>query len=202
MAAFRTLMPNVRIWSIWSAEKQIDFNGTLIQKPGQKVLIDPVPMTPEQVAACREGGAPSAIIITNKDHRRAAPELKAAFGGIPIYAPEADRDLIDGPVDETFRDGDELPGDLLAIHLLHMKSPGETALFRAAGLGLVILGDALWGKPAGSVTLLPPAKVPDPVAAKRSLARLLEKTFDVLMVGDGAPIARNAKKVLESFVQS
>lgn len=199
MSPFRNLTSEIRIWSCFSEEKQIDFNGSLIAAGNVAVLVDPVPMSDEQVEVARRL-APVAIVLTNKDHRRAAPEVKKAFGGIPIWVHELDKTLCDCAIDRTFADGDKLPGDLTAIHLPDMKSPGETALLHEGGEGTLILGDALLGKPAGALALLPAPKIADAEAARRSLRRLLDRRFDVLMVGDGAPFFSGGRDALASFL--
>lgn len=199
MTPFRNLTSEILIWSRFSEEKQIDFNGSLVASGKVAVLVDPVAMSDEQIEVARRL-SPVAIVLTNKDHRRAAPEVKKAFGGIPIWIHELDKPLVDCPVDRTFVDGDRLPGDLVAIHLPALKSPGETALLHEGGEGTLILGDALLGKPAGSLSLLPAPKIADANAARESLAKLLAKRFDVLMVGDGAPFLSGGHEALSKFL--
>lgn len=197
---FETLTPNVRYWSRFSEEKQIDFNGTWIRSDGEAVLVDPVPMSEEQLQAVRSDVAPSAIVITNKDHRRAAVDLRTLLGGVPIWIHEADRELLGATADRTFKDGDRLPAGLRAIHLASLKSPGETALLFEGDPSVMILGDALIGKPAGQLALLPVPKVADHAAARASLRRLLEHPFDALMLGDGTPFRSGGRAALESFL--
>src|SRR5690606_11984840 len=121
----------------------------------------------------RSGGAPEAILLTNKDHRRAAFPLKDVFK-IPVGIHEADGPFLEHRPDFLFKDYDRLPLGLAAIHLPAMKSPGETAFFFGAGGGTMVLGDALIGAPPGSLKLLPREKIADPDRAKASLKRLLD----------------------------
>src|SRR5205085_9547260 len=95
--------------------------------------------------------------------------------------------------DKTFRDGELLPGGIWVIHLGDMKSPGESVLFLERGKGCLIVGDAVIGKPAGQLNLLPADKFADAAKARDSLKRLLKYQFDMVLVGDGASILTGGK---------
>jgi len=66
--------------------------------------------------------------------------------------------------------------------------------------GAIILGDALIGKPPGSFSLLPAEKYKDVAAARRGLRRLLEHSFDTVLVGDGASVIRDSRRAVEEFL--
>jgi hypothetical protein len=83
-----------------------------------------------------------------------------------------------------------------------MKSPGESALFLDRGKGYVILGDALIGKPAGQLNLLPAEKFADVNKARRGLTRLLNYTFDTVLVGDGASILTEGKEAVRRALEA
>ena len=97
----------------------------------------------------------------------------------------------------TFKDGELLPGGIWVIHLKDQKSPGESALFIQQGKGILIVGDALIGKPAGSLRMLPAEKYADAAKAKEGLRRLLKYHFDAILVGDGTSILTGAKQAVE-----
>src|SRR2546422_11583784 len=81
-----------------------------------------------------------------------------------------------------------------------MKSPGESALFHNMGNGYLILGDALIGRPASQLNLLPADRFADVNKAKESLKRLLKYNFDAVLVGDGAVILAGAKEAVRRAV--
>jgi uncharacterized cupin superfamily protein len=58
------------------------------------------------------------------------------------------------------------------------------------------VGDALWGKPAGALTLMPDDKLADPRRAALSLRRLLLVHPRHVLVGDGAPIFGRAHEAI------
>jgi glyoxylase-like metal-dependent hydrolase (beta-lactamase superfamily II) len=197
----KELFPGVFSWSWYSQEKQYDFNGhALISKEG-RVLVDP-PFLTEEDQAWMERHVPfKAILLTNRDHVRESDELRKQWG-IPIWAPALDAPLMEIPVDDVYRDGGLLPGGLKAIHIPDNKSPGESALWLDRESGILILGDALIGVPAGQLSLMPPEKYSSVDRARAGLRVLLSHTFDKVLVGDGASVLRDGKKVFESFLSS
>ena len=201
------IRPGIWQWSCYSKDKDLDFNGLLIERDAERVLIDPPPMTPDDENVVRKGGPITAVIITNLHHARRSEQWRESEGA-RILVPEADRGGFKSPVDGSFSSGERLPGGLLAIGLEGMKSSGETALYwegdrgGPASTGVMILGDALIGKPPGELSLLPSEMVPDATRARRSLRRLLEYRWDTLLVGDGRSFLTGGRAALEKFLAS
>ena len=153
------------------------------------------------MAQARHGEQVDYILITNRDHEREADRYKKEFG-CQVMVPQEDANEMSVQADKTYVDGELLPGGIWAVHLSDQKSPGECALFIQQGKGLLIVGDALIGKPAGSVSLLPPEKYADITKAREGLRRLLKYNFDTLLVGDGASIVTGAKAIVEQALQN
>ena len=193
----KQLLPGVWQWSWFSQEKQLDFNGLFLTVGEHRVLVDPPPMNADEMAQARHGGQIDYIIITNRDHAREAAAYRKAFT-CQVWVPEADAAQMEITPDKTYKDGELLPGGIWAIHLQDQKSPGECALFLQQGKGIMILGDALIGKPPGSVTMLPAEKYADPAKAREGLRRLLKYNFDTILVGDGMSIISGGKQAVEN----
>jgi glyoxylase-like metal-dependent hydrolase (beta-lactamase superfamily II) len=110
-------------------------------------------------------------------------------------------------IDEAVRQGDRIANALCVIHLPG-KSAGEIGLYfdpahhavsREMG-GILLLGDAIIGHPPGALSLIPEPKLDDPSKLKRSLRKLLDYDFDVLLLCDGQPVLRGGKlKVCRVF---
>lgn len=192
----KTILPNISEWSWFSEEKQLNFNGHLLAVGEHRILVDPPPMSASDMAMTQHGGAPDYIILTNRDHEREAANFRKTFK-CQVMSPELDAKEMTLSVDKTFKDGELLPGGIWVIQLSHQKSPGESALFLQQGQGVLIVGDAILGDPAGSLRLLPPEKYTNLAQAREGLRRLLKYTFDSLLVGDGTSILTGAKPVLE-----
>jgi len=197
----KTIAPGIQQWSFFSQEKQLDFNGLLLIVNDHCILVDPPPMEVADRTAILKGHPVDYILLTNRDHVREVEAFRRDFKA-KVYAPEADASLMEIPVDKTYKDGELLPGGLWVIHLKDMKSPGESALFLDMGKGYLILGDALIGRPAGQLSLLPADRFADVNKARESLKRLLKYNFDAVLVGDGAAILAGAKEVVRRAIES
>lgn len=196
----KQLLPGIWQWSWFSDEKQLDFNGLFLAVGEHKIVIDPPPMTAEASTHIRRQGALDYIIVTNRDHLREAATYQAEFR-CQLQVPEADAAQMDVKPTKTYKDGELLPGGIWAIHLKDQKSPGESALYIQQG-GVLIVGDALIGKPPGTVSLLPSERYGDVTKAKEGLRRLLKYNFDSILVGDGASIIFGAKQAVEHALQA
>jgi glyoxylase-like metal-dependent hydrolase (beta-lactamase superfamily II) len=195
----KQIAPGIQQWSVYSPEKQLDFNGSLLIINDHCIIVDPPSLDPVDRAAIRKGPAVEYIILTNRDQIREAEACRAEFGA-KVYVPAADAPLMDIHADKTFQDGELLPGGLWVIHLQGMKSPGESALFLDRGKGILIVGDALIGRPAGELSLLPADKFPDAARAKQELKRLLKNYFDMVVVGDGASVLSGGKQIVQHAI--
>ena len=148
----------------------------------------------------RRNGPLDYIIVTNRDHAREAAAVQAEFK-CQLYVPELDVPQMELKLTRTFKDQELLPGGIWVVQLKDQKSPGESALFIQQGKGLLILGDALIGKPAGALSMLPAEKYADRERAKDGLRRLLKYSFDTVLVGDGVSIMAGAKAAVEQALQ-
>jgi len=196
----KQLLPGVWQWSWFSEEKQLDFNGLFLTVGEHKILIDPPPMTADVSTLIRRQGGLDYIIITNRDHIREAETCQAEFR-CQLQVPEADAPHMDVKPSKTYKDGELLPGGIWVIQLKDQKSPGESALYIQQGKGVLIVGDALIGKPAGALSLLPSERYADVAKAKEGLRRLLKYHFDSVLVGDGVSITVGAKQAVEHALQ-
>jgi glyoxylase-like metal-dependent hydrolase (beta-lactamase superfamily II) len=195
----KSLLPGIWQWSWFSEEKQLNFNGLFLTVGEHKILVDPPPLTAEASTLIRRQGQVDYIIVTNRDHAREAAACQKDFG-CQLFVPEADAPQMDLQASKTFKDGELLPGGIWVIHLQNQKSPGESALFLQQGRGVLVVGDALIGKPPGALSCLPAEKYADAAKAKAGLRRLLKYQFDAILVGDGASILSGAKAAVEQAV--
>jgi glyoxylase-like metal-dependent hydrolase (beta-lactamase superfamily II) len=190
----------VWMWSVYSEEKALDFNGYLIQTgPNESIIVDPPCAGPEVLDGMTPLPDPRLIIITNRDHERAAADFKQRFG-IPVAAPELDAPLMEIHPDRTYRDGEGFSGGWRAIHLENQKSPGESALYNP-DRKLLVLGDVLIGKPFQQLSMLPDDKYADPQAALRGLQRLAGLDVEGVLVCDGDPVFRCAADMLQDAIR-
>ena len=195
----KQIAPGIQQWSFFSDEKQLDFNGLLLTMNDHRILVDPPPLDTEARMAVLKGPLLDYIVLTNRDHVRETEACQREFQA-KVYAPAADAGQMNISPDKTYEDGELLPGGLWVIHLEGMKSPGESALFLERGKGILIVGDALIGKPPNHLSLLAAEKLPDIGKAKEGLRRLLKYNFDMVLVGDGASILTEGKEAVRRAI--
>lgn len=196
----RELAPGILAWSRFSQAHGYDFNGTLLLDPAGNLCVDPVEPSDEEMERLVAEGV-ERILLTNRNHTRAANRVRELTGAsVEIHASDADSARKQGVgIDVTL----EVTGRVGPFTLVGVpgKSPGEIAL-HDPGRGLLIVGDALIGHPAGRLSLLPDRVVDDPPRLRDSVRRLLDLEFDMLIVGDGVSIPSGARQALSALVRS
>ena len=197
----KQIAPGIQQWSFFSEEKQLDFNGLLLTVNDHHIMVDPPLIDEAARMAVLKGPSLDYIVLTNRDHLREADACRREFQA-KVYVPEADASQMNIVADKTYRDGELLPGGLWVIHLEGMKSPGESALLLERGGGVLIVGDALIGKPTGQLNLLPAEKFADIGKAKEGLRRLLKYNFSMVLVGDGASILDGGKEAVRRAIET
>lgn len=160
----QTVIPGFWMWSQWQPDRSVFFNSYFIEAPSGNLLVDPLPIDDALERAIVERGGVAWIVVTNRDHERATADAATRFTAkVAASTPEAE--LLTVSVDRTLAAGEVICGASV-LALWGMKSPLEVALhFR--GAAAVVVGDALWGVPAGSLSL--PPRVGDTVEPLLSL---------------------------------
>jgi len=196
----RDVVSDILTWPWFSENHGYVFNGHLVRDPGGNICIDPVEPTEDDMdALVREGVA--CIILTNRNHSRAANRVRARTGArTVIHANDADH----ARSQETeLDDALEVGGTVGPLEVVDAsgKSPGEIALL-SRDRGILIVGDAIIGNPPGQCRLLPERVMEDPARLRGNLRKLLDLDFDILLVGDGESILQNAKARLKELVET
>jgi uncharacterized cupin superfamily protein len=196
----RTVVPGVWSWSRWQADRGMDFNGFFIEGEGEagNLVVDPVEPDEETLAALRDRGV-AVVLITNRDHERASAAVAAATGA-EIVASEGDAPLLSIPVTRTVVPGEVVLG-WTVVGLDGFKTAGEIALYERTRRAAIV-GDAIWGTPAGALTLMPDVKLADPVKAALSARALRGLLVDHLLVGDGACVFGNANAAIGAMLDA
>ena len=196
----RDIVSDILTWPWFSEPHGYNFNGHLVRDPGGNVCIDPVEPTEDDLAALvREGVA--WIVLTNRNHSRAANRVRASTGArTVIHADDADHARSqETELDDTLEVGATI-GRLEVVDASG-KSPGEVALLWR-DRGTLIVGDAIIGNPPGQCGLLPERVMDDPARLRTSVRAFLDLDFDTLLVGDGEAILRDAKARVKELVET
>ncbi|MBA3494155.1 MAG: MBL fold metallo-hydrolase [Gammaproteobacteria bacterium] len=195
----REIVPDIFAWPWFSEPHGYDFNGYLLRHPAGNLCIDPATPSEEVLKEITRLGV-SRILLTNRNHTRAANRVRAATSAkTAIHADDAVHARGQGAeIDEALRIGE--PIGPLEIVGVPGKSPGEIALHWGARRVLIV-GDAVIGHPLGYCGLLREQVMDDPVRLRQSVRKLLDLDFDTLLVGDGVSILEGAKDRLRELVQ-
>lgn len=193
------VLPGIHRWSVWNEPRKLWFNGHLLRVGEELIAIDPVELSEEVAAQLSELGAPTLCILTNRDHERAAAEVRARFG-CPVRVPRRDAAAMTLPVSESdlYDPGELFAGELLAVAVESAKTPGETALSWPSRRAL-ILGDAAVGRPAGGLSMLPAERFADLAAARAAVAQLAALGADLVLVGDGEDVLTGGAAALAAL---
>ena len=196
----KEIVPGIFTWSKFSEPHGFDFNGFLVVHPAGNLCIDPVQPTEADLEALAEKGA-ARILITNRNHSRAANLVRARLGArTAIHAEDAAHARAQGTeIDDDLPVG--LPVGPLRVVGASGKSPGEVALFWR-DRRILFAGDVVIGKPPGRCGLVAEKVMDDPAGLRRSLRRLLELDFDTLLMGDGVSILGDAKERLRELTET
>jgi glyoxylase-like metal-dependent hydrolase (beta-lactamase superfamily II) len=205
----REILSGIFTWGSTYADRPWDLNGYAIRLDGGTVLVDP-PAPGEGDWPSFDAMNPIAIIIlTNRDHVRDAELFRKRCGARLVAGADEVTQLAPIAIDEAVREGDLIAGTVRVIHLPG-KSPGEIGLYldpahhavsRERG-GILLLGDAIIGNPPGALSLIPEPKLDDPWKLKRSLRKLLDYDFEVLLLCDGQSVLSGGKSRVTEFLST
>ena len=196
----REILKDIFTWPWFSEPHGYNFNGHFIRHADGNLCVDPVEPSDEDLAELARQGV-ARILITNRNHSRAANKVRARTGARtaihPLDAPHARSE--GAQLDDELHVGEKI-GPLTVIGVAG-KSPGEVVLHWPERK-ILIIGDAVVGDPPGKCKLLPEKVIDDLSRLCESVRQLLSLDFDTLLVGDGAPILQNAKDRLKELVDS
>jgi glyoxylase-like metal-dependent hydrolase (beta-lactamase superfamily II) len=196
----REILNGIYTWPWFSEPHGYNFNGYFIRHSGGNLCIDPVEPTAADLEEIARLGA-SRILLTNRNHSRAANKVRARTGARtaihPLDAPHARKEGAE--LDDELSLGDQV-GPFVVVPVPG-KSPGEVALHWPERK-ILIVGDAVVGDPPGRCKLLPEKVMDDPARLRASVGSLLALDFDILLPGDGAPILENAKARLRELSET
>lgn len=190
--------PDLYSWSAFDPERNVDFNGIAWIQAEGNVLIDPMPLSEHDWQHLISLGGASWIVITNSDHIRASQEI-ADRTQAQIAAPLAERATFPLRCDRWLSDGDVVVPGPQVISLNGSKTPGELALLLEDTT--LITGDLVRAHRAGSLMLLPDAKLTNRIDAIASVQRLAQLSqVETVLVGDGWSVFRQGHDRLQKLI--
>ena len=196
----REILTDIFTWPWFSEPHGYNFNGHFIRHAGGNLCVDPVEPSDEDLDEMARQGV-ARILITNRNHSRAANKIRARTGArTAIHPADVPYACSEGAVlDDELNSGGKA-GPFVVINSPG-KSQGEVVLHWPERK-ILLVGDAVVGDPPGKCKLLPDKVVDDPPRLRDSARQLLALDFDILLVGDGEPILQSAKERLRELVDT
>jgi hypothetical protein len=196
---FIQIVPGVRHWT--AVHPNIHTTVSSYAFEGEGILVNP--LLPEGDQSVIDGIEVSAIVLTNRHHRRDAQKI--AGRQVPIYAPQSGLYALHDirPAVNGYADGDELPGGLRAFRVGALSSD-EYAVFSAEHRALAV-ADGVIRTDDGPLRVVPDSLMgEDPEQVKVGLAAAyahLSETldFDHLLLAHGAPVVGTGRDDLRAF---
>lgn len=170
-------------------------SSQLVAANGEAVLVDPVQLAPEALAALPR---PTAVCLTARCHQRSAWHYRSEFGA-PVWAPQGTVPMDEEP-DHRYAAGDTLPGGLLSVH-----TPGPEDVHFCFLLeryeGVLLCSDLLSRGEGAPLEFVPLQYHDDPDATRASVERLLDLPFSVLCLDHGPPLADDPKAAIRDLLE-
>jgi hypothetical protein len=190
--------PGISIWRCYDRSVKADLFSTALKTASGTYLIDPIPLAPEALADLARPAKIAGIIVTNENHERAAAQFSERFA-IPIYLSTA---LI-GATGLSSATPVQDRGFLTALTVVEIEGApvGEIAIHSAVDGGTMVVGDALINFEPYGFALLPAKYCSNFKGMRRSLAQLLDYSFDRMLFAHGLPILTRARERLEQLLK-
>jgi glyoxylase-like metal-dependent hydrolase (beta-lactamase superfamily II) len=192
---FQFVTPDLAFWQAYEPAVKCDLSCCARRAGSQIVFVDPIPLATDALEELAALATPSAIVLTNGNHARAAEKFRALFS-IPILAHADAVSELGLSVDEELAEG-AVVADALSVIALPGAAPGEIAL---CGGGVMHVGDALIHIPPPGFAPLPEKYCADPRELRRSLGKLLRSEFEILTFAHGLPLVSQARRRLENLL--
>ena len=171
------------------------------------VLVDPLPLSPDEMREVEAIGTPTHILLSNNYHIRETAAFRQIWG-CEIRLHESGLRVSEVPIDRALQDGEVLWEMIEVIHIPNVSFADEVSFFVRREGGTLIVGDALCGGrkdrgvPDGSLWVNGPEYFPDLQAARRGLSKLMAYSFERLCFAHGSPVMRRSKEKLKELIEN
>lgn len=185
------------------------WNSYLIQVRDRNVLIlvDPLPLSNEEIQEIEEIGTPTHILLTCNYHLRESQLFRQKWR-CKICLHQDGLEDSEVLIDRTLQDRDLLWDLIEVIHIPDVHYAEEVAFLVKGDGNTMIVGDLVCGGrkdrgiPDGDLWINAPEYIADLQDARISLRALGKHSFEKLCFGHGSPITQAAKDVFNEFIEN
>lgn len=193
-AEIQVVHKKLAFWQAYEPAVKCDLSSCAILTREGLVLVDPISLTENGMAALQSLGRPHAIVLTNGNHLRDAMAFRSRLE-IPIFA-SANAATEAGILVDRILTADELVAGFRVVSI-EGAGPGEIALY---GEGTLCIGDSIINLSSHEFSLLPEKYCDAPEKLRDSLRKLLQYEFQVMTFAHGAPLIKDAHSRLENLL--
>ena len=204
------LTPHLFTWAELhgaSRNQAYNWNSFLVQDESNSIraLIDPLPLSAEEVQQIDKLGAPTHLMLTCAYHERSLAEFKRRWD-CKVLIHDNQVQEAEFAFDDTFADRDVLWNLVEVVRVPDVRHREEVCFYLISHGGALIIGDLVSGGrkdsgiPDGRVGFNAPEYLVGLDTARLSLKRLLHFEFDLMCFGHGSPVVGGAKGVLRQFI--
>ena len=190
--------PNLWIWQVFDPAVKSELFATAIGNGVALFVIDPIPLERSLFEEIETDRAVEAVLVTNANHLRAAPEFALRLG-CPILATSKVLEEFAPAEGREIPAGGRIAPGVTAIPI-EGAAAGEAAFHFADDGGTIVLGDALINFDPYGFTFLPAKYCSDQRAMRRSLRQLLDWSCERLLFAHGTPILSGGRARLETLL--
>src|SRR5687768_7416855 len=195
---FDQVAPGIFVWRVYDPAVKADLFSSALETPAGMYLIDPVELEPEAREILESGHKIAGIVVTNENHERAARRFVERFS-VPTYLRADVGSPATLPRTIGLQDKEEIEPGLRAV-AIEGGPAGEIALHYEAGGGTMVVGDALINFDPHGFGLLPATYCRAFKKMRRSLPKLLDYAFEIMLFAHGMPILSGARARLEQLL--
>jgi hypothetical protein len=178
-AELEPVAPGLFLWRAYDASIKTELFSTGLTTLSGTYLVDPIPLAPELAGSLTDVAG---VIVTNENHERSASAFADQFR-VALYSAAR------GP----------FPPDLTALRI-EGAAPGEIAIHSKIAGGVMVIGDALINFDPYGFTFLPSKYCTNFKVMRRSLAKLLDYSFERMLFAHGTPIQSGAHQRLATLL--
>jgi hypothetical protein len=189
------VVPGICLWRCYDAASKTDLYSTGLQTDDGVLLVDPVDLAPDLIADLERVAG---VIVTNENHVRCAALFAERFR-VPLYA---EAKVAAGLTGATAVQVERPFAPELTAVPIEGAAIGEIAIYWDSDTGTIVIGDALINFEPHGFTFLPAKYCSDFKLMRKSLARLLDYSFQRMLFAHGMPILSGAKKRLEALLKA
>lgn len=188
------ILTGIYSWFAYSAEHRCELTSQAVRHGVDFLVFDPIPLS-AAVTDRFPPVPPSAVVLTNDNHERAAVEWSQRFL-IPVYGPAGSRMPIRG-LREILPGSSPFSG--WEVHSLAGGAPNESA-WLLPERSLAVFGDAVVNLPGRQLELLPAKYCENPALLRTSVAHFALRHFEHAVFAHGTPLLANASAKIAALI--